>query len=39
MKHLNLRKWFGAFLLGMVVDTLLMYPLVFEFIADALKGD
>ncbi len=37
-KDLNLRKWFGAWLVGMAVATLLMYPPVFEFIADALKG-
>lgn len=33
-KQLNLRKWFGTWLVGMAVATLLMYPPVFEFIAD-----
>ncbi len=34
-KQLNLRSWFGTWLIGMAVATLLMYPPVFEFIADA----
>jgi len=33
-KQLNLRKWFGAWLVGMAIATLLMYPPVFEAIAD-----
>lgn len=34
-RTLNLRKWFGVFLGGMLVATLLMWPPIFEAIANA----
>ncbi len=37
-KDLNLRTWFGVFLVGMLIAVILMWPPVFEFIADAIKG-
>ncbi len=33
-RQLNLRKWFGAWLVGMAIATLLMYPPIFEFVAE-----
>ncbi len=37
-RALSLRKWFGVFMVGMLVATLLMWPPIFGAIADALKG-
>ena len=37
-KALNLRTWFGVFMGGMLVATVLVWPPIFEAIADALKG-
>jgi len=37
-RDLNLRKWFGLFLVGTAVAVVLMWPLVFGGIADAIKG-
>src|SRR3990170_3972199 len=34
-RDVNLRKWFGVFLVGMLVAVLLMWPPVFEGIANA----
>ena len=35
-KTLNLRKWFGVFMVGMLVATLLVWPPIFEAIGKAL---
>ena len=37
-RELNLKKWFGAFMVGILVATVLMWPPLFEAIADAIKG-
>lgn len=34
-RELNLRRWFGFFLIGTLVAVLLMWPPIFEAIADA----
>lgn len=34
-RTLNLRRWFGVFMVGMLVATLLVWPPIFEAIADA----
>ncbi len=36
-RDLNLKRWFGVFLAGMLVAVILMWPPVFGAIADALK--
>lgn len=35
-RALALKPWFGAFLVGMLIAVLLMWPPVFEFIAEAI---
>lgn len=37
-RELDLKKWFGAFLVGLLIAVVLMWPPVFEAIADAIKG-
>lgn len=37
-REVNVRRWFGVFLVLLFVATILMWPPVFEAIADALKG-
>ena len=37
-RELNLKKWFGSFMVGMLVATVLMWPPVFEAIANLIKG-
>ncbi len=37
-RDLNLKKWFGVFLAGMLIAVLLMWPPIFEAIADAIRG-
>lgn len=37
-KALNIRKWFGVFMVGMLIATLLVWPPVFEAIGSALAG-
>ena len=37
-RDVNLRRWFGVFLVGMLVAVLLMWPPVFEGIANAITG-
>ena len=37
-REVDLRRWFGVFLVGMLIATILMWPPIFEAIADALKG-
>jgi len=37
-RDMDLRKWFGVFLVGMLVAVLLMWPPFFEAIADMIKG-
>jgi len=37
-RGVNLRKWFGVFLVGLLVAVLLMWPPVFEGIASVIKG-
>lgn len=35
-KPLNLRRWFGTFMVGMLIATLLVWPPIFEAIGSAL---
>ncbi len=37
-REANLKRWFGIFLVLLLVATLLVWPPIFEFIADSLKG-
>ena len=37
-RDVNLRRWFGVFLIGLLVAVLLMWPPVFEGIANAITG-
>lgn len=37
-KDLNLKKWFGIFLVGTAVAVVLLWPPVFQGIAEAIKG-
>ena len=37
-RDVNLRKWFGVFLVGVLVAVVLMWPPVFEGIANAITG-
>ena len=37
-RDVNLRRWFGVFLVGLLVAVLLMWPPVFEGIANAITG-
>jgi hypothetical protein len=37
-REMNVRRWFGAFLLLLLVATVLMWPPLFKGIADAWKG-
>ncbi len=37
-RELNMRKWFGAIMALLLVSVLLVWPPIFEAIADAIKG-
>lgn len=37
-RELDLKRWFGIFLVGMLIATLLNWPPIFEAIAEMIKG-